>query len=336
IAARTPVGATAEGTAAAIRAGISRVAAHDFMVDPVGDELYCACDPELAPTLFGVGRIIQLVSFALEEMIEKLAASQLLVPAISVLLALPELRPGFGDLQRLQLRHALEALDLGVALQFEFFCEGHAGALHALKVAMQRLRTKTPGAIIITGGVDSYLEADTIDWLDAEQLLARSGRRSGMPPGEGAVLLALTSDASRRAHKLPLLATCLGSGLSVEARKRVSAEGLLGEGLSRAVLAALESATVPTDVYCDINGERWRVDDWGFAVLRCSERLGHGTNYTTGTSSVGDLGAASGALGCMLAAQAGQRGYARGRYALVCGSSWSGQRAAILLEPRGR
>jgi 3-oxoacyl-[acyl-carrier-protein] synthase I len=106
--------------------------------------------------------------------------------------------------------------------------------------------------------------------------------------------------------------------------------------LTEAVHGATASLAGPNervdDVYCDLNGERYRSEEWGLTLLRSAERFVDGTRTTTATGSWGDMGAASGALSCVLAARAWARDYAAGPLALVWGSSMNGLRSAVLLE----
>ena len=113
-------------------------------------------------------------------------------------------------------------------------------------------------------------------------------------------------------------------------------EDPLGEGLSQAISRALASASprLVDDVYCDLNGERYRSEEWGFCVLRVQEHLRFGGEWLAATDCWGDMGAASGVLSCVLAVRAWARGYARGPRALLWGSSDHGLRAALLLEAR--
>jgi 3-oxoacyl-[acyl-carrier-protein] synthase-1 len=109
---------------------------------------------------------------------------------------------------------------------------------------------------------------------------------------------------------------------------------VLGHGLADAIRGAAASLQLPAeaidDVYCDINGERYRTDEWGFAVLRLDAL--RSTQYQMPASCWGDVGAASGALGCVLAARAWSRGYANGPRALVWGRYDGGLRSAAVLE----
>src|SRR5688572_25980156 len=89
IAARTPVGLSAEGTAAAIRARISRLMLHPVLVDAAGDHLRCAPDSQLKPSLEGVERLVQLAGSALDELFSK----QVTRGAVPVLVSVAEPRP---------------------------------------------------------------------------------------------------------------------------------------------------------------------------------------------------------------------------------------------------
>jgi 3-oxoacyl-[acyl-carrier-protein] synthase-1 len=188
--------------------------------------------------------------------------------------------------------------------------------------------------LCVVGGVDSYLEGSTLEWLEESRLLDCDGIRGGFPPGEGAAMIALASDATRRHLGLPCLATVRATASALEQRDPNGPEGLLGEALTDVFLRIARALRPPErfdDFYCDINGERPRVTDLGFALLRTAESFRDPTGYRTAVSRVGDLGAATGALSCILAARAWARGYASGSTALVAGSSWSGLRAAVLL-----
>jgi len=141
--------------------------------------------------------------------------------------------------------------------------------------------------------------------------------------------------------RTPSLASVRGAASAQEARVLKGDAEVLGHGLTEAVLGAAQSAALRLpdeaidDVYCDINGERYRTDEWAFTMLRASHVVRDAT-YSIATSSWGDVGAASGALGCILAARAWARDYAKGPRALVWGSSEGGLRAAVVLEQAKR
>ncbi|HEY0714094.1 MAG TPA: hypothetical protein VGF45_15545, partial [Polyangia bacterium] len=94
--ARTPVGLKAETTAAAVRAGISRLQEHPVFFDAMGEALRCGRDPLLDPEQLGADRIAELARSAFNELAAKLGPS---VPkGCPLILVLPEPRPGLdGD-----------------------------------------------------------------------------------------------------------------------------------------------------------------------------------------------------------------------------------------------
>jgi 3-oxoacyl-[acyl-carrier-protein] synthase-1 len=333
----TPVGRTAESSAAAIRAGISRVREHPFMVDGLGERLKCAYDPALESETLGVERLLALARHALCEVAAKVTASTWHRAKLPLLLALPECRPGFAEEAASWLQQALqaEAKQIIPGVTIVRAGEGHAGALSALRLATRRM-AQGEFEFCVVAGVDSYFDADTLDWLDGDLRVARTGTRSGLLPGEGASMVALATNSARLALRLPSLARIRTVACTREKRRADTAEGLLGEALTTAITTAGTSLRHPaelvSDVYCDINGERERTDDWGFALLRTSQLFRDGTAYTTSVSQCGDLGAATPGLNCALATQAWQRGYARGPLALIWGASWMGLRGAAVVE----
>src|SRR3990172_8511607 len=61
---RCAVGLTAEGAAAALRAGISRIAEHPFMTDSADERVVCGRDPLIEPTVRGPERLASLAQAA--------------------------------------------------------------------------------------------------------------------------------------------------------------------------------------------------------------------------------------------------------------------------------
>lgn len=336
VAARTPVGLSAVGTAAAIRARVSRLAFHPFMVDPAGNPLRCGRDGELPAELLGPERLAALASGALEELFE----DQLTRGTVPVLLALPEERPGFDKSRAANVawmvgQHRYD----GVAeLAIRTTAPGHAGVLRGIAEAAAAIHAGQ-FQLCAVGGVDSYLDADALEWLDSQLLLARDGVRGGFPPGEAAAFVLLASDEARRALKLPSLARVLSAEHALEKRTRDSDEGFLGEALGQVIQGATRELKLPSeqisDIYCDMNGERMRTDDWSFAILRSQRALRDAGSFVTGAPEYGDIGAASGAVSAVLAVEAMRGGYAAGPRALLWGASWHGLRAACVLDRAG-
>jgi 3-oxoacyl-[acyl-carrier-protein] synthase-1 len=332
VAARSSVGLTAESSAAAFRAGIDRVREHPFMVDAAGEPLRCAMDARLAPTLLGAPRVSALALAVIEELSAKLSPALERVLGARALLILPESRPGFDDADA---QSALRAVSTATPwASVELGPRGHAGGLAALDMARRWIAEGAPLVVIIAA--DSYLAADTLDWLEEDRRLHRADIRSGFTPGEAAVGLALMPEADRRSAGLPALARVRATGQAQEHRSRKSEAGLLGEGLAEALRHIIAEVRLPKEradgLYGDINGERHRSEDWGFALLRCPELVRDGSAYLTPASAFGDIGAATGVMSALLATQAWARGYAAGEGALIWSGSDGGLRAAALLQ----
>jgi 3-oxoacyl-[acyl-carrier-protein] synthase-1 len=326
------VGLNAESTAAAIRAGVSGLREHPFLMDAMGDALVCGWDVRLDPQQLGVTRMAMLARAALEELVEKLGPS--LPAAVPLILVLPETRPGLQDDEVAELLAAVRSF--AGSFRLEMGPRGHAGALSALLRGREQL--EQGAAMVVILAVDSYLDAETLRWLDDDDRLAGSAVRSAFIPGEAGVALALTGTPPPRGARSNVLVR--GVGVATEPRGRDSDEGTLGEGLTQALRSATASLRLPEeavdDLYGDINGERHRTDDWVFTCLRFPGFARRTSDYQLHTDCVGDVGAATGALACVLAVRAWDRGYASGSRALIWAGSDSGLRAAAVLERRDR
>jgi 3-oxoacyl-[acyl-carrier-protein] synthase-1 len=355
VAARTPVGYGASDTAAAIRAGISRVNQDPFLIAADGEHLRCARVPELDPRLRGTARLVALARFALAEISAGWPEEQATDIRVPLLLALPEERPGFGDREVRAVMHALEGFEMSAhaAVDARVTGRGHAGGLRGLTEAFDLIaRGRQP--ICIIGGVDSYFDGDTIDWLDAGRRLARDGVRGGFPPGEAAAMILVASGQVLRQLGCDSLGIIRavgyqrdrgrGRGASREFQperdfvtdETSPSDEPLGKTLTQVYRRVLREVKSPDekvdDLYCDINDERDRTTEYAFALLRAGQAFQDGTRYTTAVSMVGDVGAATATLNCVLAVRAWSRDYATGPLAFISGRSWSGLCGAALLQ----
>ena len=96
-------------------------------------------------------------------------------------------------------------------------------------------------------------------------------------------------------------------------------------------MAALPEGTLVSDVYCDMNGEPYRADEYGFTCLRTREHFACASNFTAPADCWGDVSAAGGVLHLVLAAVAGHKGHAKGPVAFAWASGEGGERAAVAL-----
>ncbi len=338
VGARTPVGVSAAPAAAAVRAQISRLVEHATFEDAAGNSLKCAPDPHLPPTMPAVRRIGAMARHAILDAIRPLTWARPLGLPVTVLVAFPEVRPGFAaaDVGRIMDDIGEMFTDDADDVQCRGFALGHAGFIQAAQIA--RAQVVSDSGLCLICGADSYLDRYTLDWLDSERRLARDEIRDGFIPGEAAGVMAITTEAVRSARKFPRLGVLRSVALAQEPRLRTSPEGCLGEGLTRATRQACSALgdTLVDDIYSDINGERHRVDELGFMLLRSPECFRDGTRYKCPSDAWGDVGAASAALGGVLAVESWRRGRSDGQHALVLGSSDGGLRGALLLADGGR
>lgn len=333
--ARCAVGLTAESAGAAIRAGISMVGEHEIFTDATRAPVLCAREPTLLAGQSAAERMASLAIAGLADMISSLETAGALPKELIVILALPEPRPRVNAANVTTITEALSATSPGVSVKVRAAAMGHAGALLAIREAASLLTSgRTP--LVLVGGVDSYLDAETLAWLDADFRLARAKVRNGFPPGEGVAFLALATSDHCRNLRLPVLARIVGMGFANETRDPKSETGLLGEALGAAIVEAtafiVADGMIVTDTVGDINGELARTLDWGFALLRHSVRFRDGTDYVSFSGECGDLGAATGAFGCALAIENWRYEIANGRDTLIWAGSWGGLRGAVVLR----
>ncbi len=339
VGARTPVGFTAASSAAAVRAGISVIEDHPFMIDRFGEPMKVTRDVGIDAALTGPARSVEIALDAAREALAPLAGREGV--AVSVLLATGEDRPGqppghaaavyAGLTERLA---ATVRIDRG-----GWLAAGHAGGLLAMLRARDALRAGRV-RLCLVGGVDSYLAPETLEWLDDAEALHSEGNIYGFCPGEGAGFCLLATLATARALGCrPLLE--LASVAAAREENRIRTETVcLGEGLGAAFSLAFEEARPdlgPVDrILCDMNGERYRGNEYGFAVLRNAGRFRDAADFETPADCWGDLGAASGPLFVALVTEAEARDYSKGPLSLAWASSDDGSRAAALLRGPGR
>ena len=335
IGARTSVGLAAETSAAAVRAGICRIREYSF-VTMRGEPMAVAADARLGPALEGVDRLLPLARSALDEVICKLStgATRYRGP-VDLRLALPEARPGLSDGD---VAAVAETLAAGLRtpewlVHLDVAGRGHAGVALAIERAVQAAGRRDDTLTVVLG-VESYLHPATLVWLEQNRQFGPDAR-SGFTPGEGAGCLVLASTRLRKRLDLRCLAVVGGAATAEEPRLPGCETGSFGVGLTQAVMGALTGLELPRDavdtIYIDINGERYRSEEWGFVALQIPSAF-KTLRYEAPADCWGDMGAASGALASVLAVQSWARGYARGPRALVMAGSPHGRRGAILLQ----
>jgi len=334
--ATTPLGRSAWASAAAVRAGISGLDSHPYMVDAVGVPMKVAAFPWMEADRGIDERVAEALVGALHEALAPvLDASPR--PTIVLFVNLPPARPGLPEeLSRRVVARLQEAFG-SVLDNMKIASLGHAGGLIALQAAADAIAA-SPGTVCVVAGADSYLEPDVLEWLEETDQLHGAGRRNnawGFIPGEGAGAILLASAQTLKRWPLRPLGRIRGIGVGRETELIGTGTVCTGLGLTSAVRAAISPMREGerlTDVYCDMNGEPYRSDEFAFLVTRTRERFVAASDFVAPADCWGDVGAASAPLLIALACIAGAKGYAKGDAALVWASSVGGERAAAVIQ----
>lgn len=336
--ARTPLGEDAWSSAAAVRAGIAGFCQHPYMIDTAGEPMRVAQVKSIDIGVSGADRFEALLLPAIDQTLEPLAgvlAGQRLYMALA--LGLPPERPGQpGELTR-QLIKKLQARYSAVFSSVALFPHGHAAGLMALRAATAKLAQGALDACVVAG-VDSYLEPETLEWLeDCDQLHGAGPLNNawGFIPGEAGAALLLMRESSARQHQLAPLARVLGTGVAHEPKRIKTETVCIGEGLTaafREALAALPSGALISDVYCDMNGEPYRADEYGFTALRTKDAFASPSDFVAPADCWGDVAAAGAVLHLQLACAAAHKQYGNGLRAFAWASAEGGERAAAVIE----
>jgi 3-oxoacyl-[acyl-carrier-protein] synthase-1 len=208
---------------------------------------------------------------------------------------------------------------------------GRAAALMAIEAGMKALEYDNAPAVIV-GGVDSFLDLKLLAELDAEGRILGPRVMDGFIPGEGAAFLVLKPQGAATEGP-PVLA--LGASSMPDAGHRYGTEPAKGEGLAKtleALRAGLSPPPPPVNTtFAGFNGENFDAKMWGVARLRHTDFFTPTMSMQHPASSIGDTGAACGAIMSSLAATALARGDRTGP-ALVWAASDFEMRACALIS----
>lgn len=330
---RCAVGLTAPAAAAAVRAGISAFREHAFMLDKTGEPMIVACEPTLDPALQGPERFTRLAEPALEEAMAPLVGRN--VKSLYAVVGTPGERPGLpAGIDDALGRAVAEMANPRTSAYTSTLANGHAAGLLAMRHGRDLLQAGR-AQFCLAGGVDSYLTADSLEWMDEVGILKSSANRNGFPPGEAAGFCLMTTGETAQEFNLPVLGWLETFGSSREQSPIRTETICVGRGLSDAIGQATKPLRIPEervdDTICDLNGEPYRSEEFAFTVLRTQLAFVSATQFVTPADCWGDVGAASGPLFASLALAAAQRGYAKGPRTLIWASSDAGERAAAVI-----
>lgn len=340
------LGTNAAAVAAAIRAGVSRPThlpdleledVHDQGVEVITGHPVAA----IADGFAGVGRRLALVHSAIESLrtaardVASLAGLRVHVfvattaPTPDVYFEEPDvvttrLAASVGRIVRECLGHVIRLTGVDVT------SAGGVAFAETLRGARRVLASGSADAVLIVA-VDSWLDGSSLEWLAMHHRLKCSDNPVGLIPGEAAVAV-LVGGAGVFGPGTPPLAAW-SRAVRIPSVEVSEAKERPGAALASAVDSAVRSAGVSVLeglTVVDLNGEEARASAWGNALVRWGPRFAGRVRLPA--TSLGDTGAASGAVGLLVGHQGLVRGYSRGSRAWVLSSSDAGQAACVVLE----
>ena len=333
----SPIGHSAPIAYTSMRAGLSRLGLSPELRirDGRGKLMSVVCGAATGVT-DGHRRFLRLYRMALRAWSEALAQGRLAASDLSdthVYLCLAEAeRPGLDNRAATGLmRKACAALGLpDLSSATAVGLHGHAGPLMALQTACRSVASGACRRAFVVG-VDTYLDELSLQWLADTGRLKVEGQAKGFVPGEGAAVLLIEQASSARARQVMPLAQVAGVGAAMETQTIFDKKPSTGEALTQALRAATRQAGPCPLVVCDLNGERYRAQEWGLVLARTQGAQGAQLTWHA-ADCMGDAGAASGALSLVWAAMALSRRHAPGNAALIWGASDDGERGAAVLQ----
>jgi 3-oxoacyl-[acyl-carrier-protein] synthase-1 len=214
---------------------------------------------------------------------------------------------------------------------------GRAAGLMSIEAALAALE-RDPGATLLVGGIDSFLDLRLLSELDAEGRILGSHVMDGFIPGEGAAFLIL-KDAAAAADVEGGPAVIVHAATSVlDPGHRYGTEPARGEGLANALTKMRGTLGEPlppvSTTFAGFNGESFEGKIWGVARLRHSDFFSPDMTMQHPADCIGDTGAAAGAILTAVAASALAKGVRKGP-ALIWAASDFEPRACALLSTAG-
>lgn len=333
---RSPVGTRASMTAASIRAGISRLMKHPDFEDKMWNRITVGLAAFADPDLMYIDRLLELTIPALKDVILPLETFQEKISPIPLIIGLPEARPGLPEDLKQTIKTSISDLEKEIKTKFvvEFIAKGHSSGLIAMEAAVEKIDNEETDFCLI-GGIDSYVEEETLSWLEENGRLYGSGKKTGFIPGEAAGFCLLASQKAVKKYNMIILAKITGVSSTYEKNSYDSGKICTGDGLTQVISKAAEDMPDGQpfhQLFSTLNGERYHNSEFGYAAARLGKFILNVGDVVAPVNCWGDLGAASAPLLISLATESGRKGYAPGPFSLIFTSSLGTSRAGAVLE----
>lgn len=323
----TAVGLTAAASCAAIRAKLSNPTESRF-IDSSGEWITTHSVPLEQPWV-GVKKLVRMAAHAIDDCLSDIPRNTW--REIPLLLCVAELdRPGrvdgiddelFGAIQR--------ELEIEFSEQSLIIPHGRVSISNALAHA-RRLLVECPSPFALIVSADSLLNWSTLSFYHRAERLLTQKNSNGFIPGEGASALLVGHVGNG-----PQL-VCTGLGFSTESAAIDSEQPLRGDGLARAIKAALaEAGCAIHDMdfrIADLSGEQFYLKEAALSVARILRVRKEHFDIWHPAECIGECGAMIGPAAIAVAYSACHKGYAPGRNILFHAAADGGARAAAVFR----
>lgn len=278
----------------------------------------------VADDVFGFDRLVALGGPALAECVE--TSPQPREQTLAIHLAVPDARPSADP--RLG-RPLLEALGEAASVRIDLgastaVAAGHAGFAVALDRALRASRET--GRLVVAGALDTHHDPAVLRWLAAEHRIHGPGTGDGFIPSEAAVFALVSANGAGGLARVEVIA------LGADEVDEEAPDPAIAAAMTEIVRRALDEGGDVEWIMTDVNGERHRLKEWSFVLLRHRDRLDPDRVWIDRPYvESGDAGAASGGLFAALACMAWELGFAPARQVLCALRAEGPARAAFVL-----
>lgn len=277
----------------------------------------------------GLAKLAHMAAIAAEESLADVPKREW--SSIPLLLCVAESeRPGRMDgLDDRLFAEIQQLLGAGFAAGSAIVPHGRAAAAMALSQARTLVQHHKADHVLIVAA-DSLLSWPTLSHYERQDRLLTPRNSNGFMPGEGAGAI-LIGEQQLAVNGL----TCLGLGFGVESAHVDSEAPMRAHGLAWAVKAALvEAGCQIDDVACrvtDLSGEQYYFKEATLALSRTARQRRENLELWHPAESVGETGAASGAICIAFAHAAAMKRYLPpGHTVLLHFAADVGDRAALV------
>lgn len=345
------VGRDSANSCASMRAGISRLAeirsyevfneSEDTLESIIGSPI-----TGLTDGFFIIGAWLRMAEVAMKDLLKNLAEDQVFDQSYwkntaLVAVTAPAASNRFessedGDASQIidyLLVPLCNLLDLNIPEFHMHVCDsGHAGIADAVNWSSEKIAKGEVDRVILLA-VDSYLDSLTLNWLGQANRLFTPNQPQGLIPGEAAACIMLEAESEMAGNNRWPQVGVEASATDFEENNLEPGSANMGQALSRAWGSVLDLYSSPFEgvIFTDLNGEVWKSQAYGNASSMVGSRVGAGSVMQSTAETLGDVGAASGAVSIACHYQSLFRRYAKSKDAIILNQSDGGEVSAVLI-----